>query len=72
MTTQEAADMLNVSRPTLIRLLDNGELPFHRTGNRRKIRFTDVLAYRDRLHADRLKVLDELSELDQKLGLGYE
>ncbi len=57
--------MLNISRPNLIRLLDKGGLPYHRTGNRRKIRFADVLAYRSRLHADRLMTLD------QELGQGY-
>ena len=54
MTTQEAADMLNFSRPTVMRLLDNKELPYHRSGNRRKIRFTDALAYREQLLAKRL------------------
>ncbi|WP_413733563.1 excisionase family DNA-binding protein [Sodalis sp. RH21] len=38
MTMQEAAGMLDVARPTLIRMLDNGEIPYHRTGNRRKLR----------------------------------
>lgn len=72
MTTQEAADMLNISRPTLIRLLDSAELPYHRTGNRRKIRFSDVLAYRDRLKNARLDALDQLGAIDQQLGMGYE
>jgi len=72
MTTQEAADMLNVSRPTLIRMLDNAEIPYHRTGNRRKLRYTDVVAYRERTRAARISALDELSALDQELGLGYE
>lgn len=72
MTTQEAADMLNVSRPTLIRMLDNAEIPYHRTGNRRKLRYTDVMTYRERTRAARISALDELSALDQELGLGYE
>lgn len=72
MTTQEAADMLNISRPTLIRILDNDEIPYHRTGNRRKLRYTDVVAYRERTRAARISALDELSALDQELGLGYE
>lgn len=71
LTTQEAADMLNVSRPTLIRMLDNVEIPYHRTGNRRKLRYTDIVAYRERTRAARISALDELSALDQELGLGY-
>ena len=69
MTTQEAADLLNVSRPTLIRILDNGEITYHSTGNRR---YMDVMAYRDRIRAARISALDELSVPDQELGLGYE
>ncbi|TCV98400.1 helix-turn-helix domain-containing protein [Biostraticola tofi] len=72
LTTQEAADMLNVSRPTLIRMLDNAEIPYHRIGNRRKLRYTDIVAYRERTRAARISALDELSALDQELGLGYE
>ncbi|WP_313825761.1 helix-turn-helix domain-containing protein [Leclercia sp.] len=72
MTTQEVADLLNISRPTLIRLLDNGELPYHRAGNRRKIRYVDALSYRNKLVNQRHDALDELGALDQELGLGYE
>lgn len=72
LTTQEAADMLNVSRPTLIKLLDEGQICFHRTGNRRKVRFVDVLQYKQTLEQNRLRALDELTALDQELRLGYE
>ena len=71
LTTQEAADLLNVSRPTLIKLLDDGEIPFHRSGNRRKIRFADLRQYQETLEKNRLSALGELSALDQELGLGY-
>jgi len=71
LTTQEAADLLNVSRPTLIKLLDDGEIPFHRSGNRRKVRFADLRQYQDALEQNRLKTLEDLSDLDQELGLGY-
>ncbi len=71
LTTQEAADLLNVSRPTLIKLLDDGEIPFHRSGNRRKVRFADLRQYQEMLEQNRLKTLEDLSDLDQELGLGY-
>ncbi|MEA9392111.1 excisionase family DNA-binding protein [Acerihabitans sp. TG2] len=45
MTTQKAADILNVSRLTFTRLLDNDEITYHRTGNRRKLRYPDVMVY---------------------------
>lgn len=71
LTTQEAADLLNVSRPTLIKLLDDGEIPFHRSGNRRKVRFADLRDYQDALEKNRLSTLEALTALDQELGLGY-
>jgi excisionase family DNA binding protein len=71
LTTQEAADMLNVSRPTFIKLLDEVTIPYTRTGNRRKIKLADVKAYKDNLEKQRLTTLEELSELDQDLSLGY-
>ena len=70
MTTQEAADFLNVSRPHLIGLLERGELPFRRVGTHRRVRFGDIEAYRQKLQADRAKVLDDLAALSQDLGLG--
>lgn len=71
LTTQEAADLLSMSRPTLIKLLDAGVLPYSRTGNRRKVPFSAVMEYRQSIQEQRLQALDELSELDQELGLGY-
>ena len=71
MTTQEAADFLNVSRPHLIGLLERGELPFRRVGTHRRVRFGDIEAYRQKLQADRAKVLDDLAALSQDLELGY-
>lgn len=71
LTTQEGADMLNMSRPTFIKLLDSQEIPFSRTGNRRKVAFADLMEYKTNLEEQRLASLAELSELDQEMGMGY-
>jgi excisionase family DNA binding protein len=71
LTTQEAADMLNMSRPTFIKLLDSGELAHTRTGNRRKVAFVDVIKFKQEIDVKRLATLDELTALDQELNLGY-
>jgi excisionase family DNA binding protein len=71
LTTQEAADLLNMSRPTLIKLFDANALPHSRKGNRRKIAFVDVMKYKNAQDEKRLTTLDELSELDQEMNTGY-
>lgn len=48
LTTQEAADLLNVSRPHIIKLLADGVLPFHKTGKHRRIRFADLMLFKSR------------------------
>lgn len=69
LTTQEAADLLNVSRPYLIRLLDQGAMPFTKTGAHRRIALDDVLRYKAQRDAERKRTLDELSQLNQEIGL---
>lgn len=70
MTTQEAADLLNVSRPFLIQqILDQGKIPFHRAGNRRKVLFKDVVAYRKRIEEESDKLMMELATLSQALEI---
>jgi excisionase family DNA binding protein len=69
LTTQEAADLLGISRPTMIKLLDDGKLPFEQPGRHRRIRLDDLLAYRDERRQERSKALDELVRQTDALGL---
>jgi excisionase family DNA binding protein len=69
LTTQEAADLLGVSRPTLIKLLADGRIPFEQPGRHRRIRLDDLLAYRDRRRNERSNSLDELVQQTDALGL---
>jgi excisionase family DNA binding protein len=68
-TTQQAADLLNVSRPYLVRMIEKGTLPARLVGNQRRLPLKDVLAYKADNRAKRLKTLEDLAALDQELGL---
>ena len=68
-TTRQAADLLNVSRPHLVSLVDNGTLPARLVGRHRRLLLRDVLTYKADLFAKRSKVLDEIIAIDQELGL---
>ncbi|MEU8897087.1 excisionase family DNA-binding protein [Nocardia sp. NPDC048505] len=69
LTTQQAAEMLNVSRPHLIGLLESGAMPFRLVGTHRRIRFNDVKKYKQEMDAKSLAAADELAALGQELGI---
>lgn len=69
LTTQQAADLCNVSRPYLIRLLEKGEIPYTKTGTHRRIKFEDLIAYKKKHDAERRQALIELMRISEEMGL---
>lgn len=69
LTTQQTADFLNVSRPYVVGLLERGELPHHKVGTHRRVRFSDLMAYKESQLRKGKASLAELAKLDQELGL---
>lgn len=71
LTTQEAANILNVSRPYLVKLIEAGEIRFHKNGVRRKVLFKDLMEYKQKRDQESMTLLDELTAEAQELGMGY-
>src|SRR6202166_2115312 len=71
LTTQKAADLLNVSRPYMAKLLDEGKIPGRTVGKYRRVRFDDLMAFKQKDDDAMAKVLDQLSAEAQELGMGY-
>jgi len=69
LTTQEAADMLNISRPSLIQLLEDGKIEYRRVGTHRRVRFEALMKYKRQVDEARRAALDELAAYDQELGI---
>jgi excisionase family DNA binding protein len=72
LSTQQAADMLNVSRPHIVKLLEQGIIPFKKAGSHRRILLEDLLNYAGQQKETRRKSLKFLAEQAQELNLGYE
>ena len=69
LTTQEAADMLNISRPSLIQLLDQTKIEYRRVGTHRRVRFDALMKYKRQAETARRAVLAELAAYDQERGI---
>jgi len=69
MTTQAAADFINCSRPHLVKLLEEGHIPFTKIGKHRRIRFEDVQKYKQQMKEDQKKLLIEMMQADEDSGL---
>jgi len=72
LSTQQAADILNVSRPFIVKILEEGRIPFKKVGKHRRILLQDILRIKEEQSKERESLLERLSKDSQNLGLGYE
>ena len=71
LSTQAAADLLGVSRPYIVKLVEEGAIPFHKVGKHRRVYAKDILDYKEKISKAREKTLQKLTEQAQKLDMGY-
>ena len=70
-STQEAANLINVSRPFLVKLLEDGDIPFRKVGSHRRVLLTDVMKYKEKVDKQRHIALSDLTALSQSEDMGY-
>ena len=68
LSTQEAADMLDVSRHFLVKLLEMGVFPFTKVGTHRRVQYSDLLQYKNHMHRERRRILAEIANISQEAG----
>lgn len=71
LTTQESADLLHISRPYLIKLLEKGDIPFEKVGSHRRVKAEDLFQYQARAEEEKKQALNELTRQAQELDMGY-
>lgn len=69
LTTQEAANILNVSRPHMVKILEEGKLPFHKIGRHRRVLFADLMEYKKRRENESLNAMQALADQAQDTGM---
>ena len=71
LTTQQAADFLNVSRPFVVKMIEEKKLPCRKVGTHRRVLFQDLVEFKRKTNEDRAKTLEELAKQAQDLNMGY-